>query len=48
MAIKKIKIVVSSDLERDDNYLIDKEKLCGLKLILLSLEDKVEPGILVD
>jgi hypothetical protein len=47
MAIKKIKIVVSSDLDRDDNYLIDKEKLCGLKLILLSLEDKVEPGIIV-
>ncbi len=46
-AISIIEDKVGEDIEEDDDFLIDKSKLDGFKLILLSLEAEVEPGILL-
>ncbi len=45
--ITSIKNIIGWDLQRDDDYIIDKKKFSGFKLMLLGLEDKVETGILV-
>ena len=45
-SITEIKGRIGDDLNKDDDFLIHKEKLDGLKLILMSLEEQVEPDIL--
>ena len=44
--IAEIKVRIGDDLQEDDDFLIHKNKLDGLKLILMSLEAPVEPDIL--
>jgi len=45
--INWIKTTLEDDLTKEDQHVIDKNKLKGNKLILLYLEDRVNPGILV-
>ena len=45
--INWINSILEDDLKMNDDHPIDKSKLQGNKLILLYLEDRVKPGILV-
>ncbi|KPA12973.1 hypothetical protein MHK_006825 [Candidatus Magnetomorum sp. HK-1] len=45
--INWINTTLEDDLKKEDHHVIDKTKLQGNKLILLYLEDRVTPGILV-
>jgi len=45
--INWINSILEDDLKEEDQHVIDKSKLQGNKLMLLYLEDRVKPGILV-